>query len=222
LPTGEVRSGQIELFFNRAFVVDINSRFQSPEELIQRLEALATPSSNKFRDPVKVAAEHAAGLRSRNRKTQLADYGARFQSTIMPTISKWFDGTLQKEIKSFTVARAQLNPSIFAPLPSGMEVMIFDQSPSSNPHAIILSASIGYPQHSNRWNVVCRVTVRGDEGVLLAFVAQQPQRQTISPPWVELMSFNPSELPHPEEILKYLKELLSQAFDELTADVDRA
>jgi serine/threonine-protein kinase len=116
---GDLRRRQVELFFDRAFAADINSRFQTPEELILRLMPLADQPGISFRNPIDVANTRAAELRQRHPRTQLAEHGNHFQTTIGPAINRWLGQTAQHLPKPYIFGQLSLH-DISKPLPDGM------------------------------------------------------------------------------------------------------
>jgi hypothetical protein len=210
------RRRQVDLFFDRAFAADINSRFQTPEELLSRLAALAGQPAATFRSPVQVAYARAAGLRARHRRTQLAEYGNLFQKTLGPAVSSWLAQAAQSIPRPYLFG--QMSPyDISQGLPPGMETMWFE----GNTQSVLLAATVSYYGRPRTWLFAARTAVRGDEGVLLGLITRTTTTPDFSRPWEELMVFNPAELPPAEDFIRRFDEGLSRAIDELSDDVEQ-
>jgi serine/threonine protein kinase len=210
------RRGQVDLFFDRAFAVDINNRFQTPEELVSRLRTLADQPAATFRNPVQVANTRAAGLRARHRRTQLAEYGNHFQKTLSPAVNNWLGQTAQNTPRPYFFGQMSLH-DINKDLPPEMETMWFE----GNVQSILFAVTVSYYGHPRTWLFPARTAVRGDEGVPLGLITRVTTTPDFSRPWEELMIFNPSELPPPEDFIRHFDEGLSRAIDELSDDVEQ-
>jgi hypothetical protein len=210
------RRRQVELFFERAFNADINHRFQTPEELIERLACLADQPAPTFRNPLEVAAARAAELRQRHRRTQLAEYGQVFEKTICPDIKNWVSQTIAQLPRPY--AGGQLSShDINRTLPPGMEPMIFE----GNNELPLFAITVGYSGHPNTWLFAARTAVRGSEAVVLGLVMRCNANPDSPRSWEELMVFSPTQLPPAEEFIKHFNERLSRAIEELSDDVER-
>jgi hypothetical protein len=216
LLAGDPRRRQAELFFDRAFAIDINKRFQSPDELILRLATLTDKPPVAFREPFEVANIRAAELRGRHRRTQLAVHGDRFEKTIVPDIKVWLQNTVPHFPHPFGGGQMSLH-DISKPLPDGMETMWFE----GNTQSILFAVTVGYYGHLNHWLFAARTAVRGTDGVLLGLTTRVTHTPDLSPPWEELMVFSPTELPGSGEFIDRFKEGLSRAIDLLSDDVER-
>lgn len=108
LLASDPRLSQVELFFNRAFPPEIQNRFQTSEELRDRLAGLTSKPSEVFRNPLKVISHRITGLQQGHRKTQLADYGRRIHQHVSQEMTKWLNQLMQNVNK--TGYRLQILP----------------------------------------------------------------------------------------------------------------
>ncbi len=185
--------------------------------MLFRLTTLAERPPITFRNPIDVAIGRAAELRLRHRRTQLFEYGQLFERTLGPVIKEWLGNAPPHLGKSF-IGGQMSNHDINKPLPDGMETMWFE----GNTQSVLFAVTVGYYGHPTTWLFVARTAIRGDEGVLLGLITRSTTAPDFSPPWQELMLFNPAELPTAEEFVKHFDECLSRAIDELSDDVERA
>ncbi len=209
------RRNQVELFFNRAFDLDISNRFQTPEELQSRLLALNQCSIISFRNPIEVAQAQSTILRKSHRKTQLAEYGSRFQAKNINEIQKWFNNIFMQQIPKPFIAQGIGISISSVPFPSGFELMYF---PGSQP-AILFTISLSYEGHPRSCLIAAVACLRGNEGVILGTHSLVSSNRQLNDPWVEYTAFDPESPPPIGELLPCIGEILSSSIVRLSTDV---
>jgi serine/threonine protein kinase len=110
---------QLEVLFNRGFAPSIASRFQTIEELHQRIRLVeADTDSAEPEDPALVAGRAAATLRQRDRLTQIRE----FREAAMGLLEaiKEFTTRYEAELKGF-VFRSEWLPEVTVEMPAGID-----------------------------------------------------------------------------------------------------
>jgi len=106
----ENQLSNLNLFFNRGFNYEIDSRFQTVDELFSRLEEILKPEGKAPVEDLEVVVEReAAALRKNDRKTQLSIYFSN-ATTLQQSLNQCLNEisrTLQKH-RSFSVSWREL------------------------------------------------------------------------------------------------------------------
>ena len=93
-PGEERRCRQIELLLDRGMAVEMQNRFQTCDELIQRIIAIRDGKRGASQDPVAVAAKSIDFLRKHDLQTQQETFGG-FANHLLQQISSYVDNTRQ-------------------------------------------------------------------------------------------------------------------------------
>jgi serine/threonine protein kinase len=90
---GDPRTSELEAFFDRGFSTTIDTRYQTVNELVDRLKGVLSPAARRStEDPVQFAQRSAEVILRHDRKTQLAKYKENSQGlvrTLRGVLSKY-------------------------------------------------------------------------------------------------------------------------------------
>lgn len=144
------RTLQIDLIFDRAFAPSIDNRFQSIDEILERIAALSRPVSNApTEEPSAVAQRYGTLFFQHDRKTQLAAY-----QTIATQVHK----ELQRlfSIHARNIAPFRIG---FANLPHN-----FPHPPETELLGLTMGTEIGVIHNKQRVRFTYEIAARGAQG----------------------------------------------------------
>jgi serine/threonine protein kinase len=207
----DARCEELDMLFDRAFAVEVEYRFQSCEDFLERLEMTLKPPTPD-EDPAVVAADRAKLLRQHDRRTLLAEYGQYAQHVLQKLQQQ--ASTLAQRIKPpFTlhIAGLSVNENTY---PQGV-----DRIGSSG-----FSLNVGVQSHQDRLRSI--LFVAGAEGnqclLLRGMVSQSGSVRRAAQPdphWEKLLWFNPEQLPKDEQLSIALNQSVTKAIRELSNDI---
>lgn len=211
---GEARCEQLELFFDRAFAVEVENRFQSCEEVMTRLETVLKPPSLD-EDPAVVSAKLAKRLRQ-DRKTLLAEYSQLVQP-LLPKMQQLFHRIAQGIAPPFQPTLAGILPMMLNSFPNGIDPLGMNG----------ISVNLAVRSHNLSRSISLVVGSKGNQCILLrgtSLEARTGKRvnhpaQKMSVQWDELIWFDPSQLPRDEQLQAILNQSVIQMMRDLTDEI---
>jgi serine/threonine protein kinase len=189
---------QVAVLLDRGLALDVQSRFETIDELADRLAAIANTPRGKSRSPSDVAAELSEVLVRTNRKSQLAHFGAQTKTTVN-LIQQCFNqnrgtfGQFSCTIGgTFHSVGWPKDVDLVTDLPP-FTIEVLSQSPCAS--------------------LLFRIGSRGNECVLLRNVVLDVRggNSALKADCQQLIWFGPSDLPTTEQITEYVAEGVSLA-----------
>jgi serine/threonine-protein kinase len=205
---GDARCDQIEAVLDRAFSVELENRFQTCEELVDRLSAALLPPVTD-EDPLAVAAEVGKVLRQGDRKTLLAEYSKHVQS-----LFHQFHSILNGIIAGLRPFNVGIGFSDFGDnvLPSGFDKLW---------HAIVINVTLN--PHDLSRAIVLAIAARGSQCVLFRHINTKQSGHgpdiRAGDKWYELYWFQPEAMTTAELFRPFINQSLNQAMRSLRDDV---
>lgn len=207
---GDLRTKQLEVLLDRGFTPNIESRFQTVEELADRLRAaVAATDPEVTEDPIDVAKRASERLSARDRVTQLQ--GLRPKAEALVTSITGYVRKVYKELGNFSLS-TKGGRSDASDLPDGIDAV---------PHAgtrVTLSAA----HHQDLRIVEYRVGSRSDQCVLLRACfarsagGKQPQRTS---DWEEVLWYDAATPPDQQSAVDDFRRWLTSAIEGLARDI---
>ena len=211
---GDARCEQLELFFDRAFAVEVENRYQSCEEVTRRLETVLRPPTAD-ENPAVVSVELAKLLR-KDRKTLLAEYSQLVQP-LLPKMQQYFLRIAQGIAPPFQPTLSGLSPRMLNSFPNGIDQLGMNG----------ISLNMALRPHKLSRSIVFLVGSKGDQCVLLRGTILEDRTgerakrraQKMSVQWDELIWFDPRHLPGEEQIQAVFNQSVNKMMRDLTDEV---
>lgn len=211
---GDARREQLETFFDRAFEVEVENRFQSCEEVFSRLNTVMLPPSPD-EDPAVVSAELAKLLRQ-DRKTLLAEY-AQLVQPLLQKLQQLFHELAQRIAPPFQLSLGGIHPAMLKSYPQGIDLL------EGNGQTNGLSLNMTVRPHNLTRSLIISLGSKGNQCILLrgtitidrTGTRRQHPTQAMSAQWEELIWFDPNEIPKEEK----LKAILNQSVNQIMRDL---
>jgi serine/threonine protein kinase len=206
--SGDPRCNHVEMLLDRGFAPDIECRFQSCSELIDRLRHVLGSARGELEDPTVLAASLGKQLRERDRKTQLEAQKIACRNLIGGPLTQVLLKYHQK-IPPFSIVAHHTGQVRAESLPNGFEP---------------LEIGVVYAVRHNLHGTKAIHTVYGAEGNEIVMLAQlteggRPSLQTgkvlANDKWEKVLWFTADEVPPVEVLDNILKSYISLAMHEL-------
>ena len=199
----------LEVLFNRGFQYQVEDRFQSCVELMDRLEQLSRQTTIIIENPIDVAGRLSVELEKRNRKTQLII----LQDKVIPLLNTMYTylEQFQNRLGQFKLVRAGYN--VRAQMPADMDVV-------STPNTAYMLSIQGHDENRTLW---LGVGAKGQECHVLYTVGSMNRGTGMADAgqWVSLLPFDPENPPTSEDLGRLLNGILNRMMQELVEHVDQ-
>jgi serine/threonine protein kinase len=207
---GDGRLEQLGLLFTRGFSPNIQNRFQSVPELVERLDYLSTAagSNRPIEDPKIVAGRASAVLRERDRKTQLQEFGTN-ASKLLDEIRRSAT-TFADQLGRF---RLQIGSGLTEDaLPADMELV------GAQGIWIYLSAA----HHPVQRSVLYQVASQGEQCVLLRRTYKQDKANENPVPasaWQTVFWYASEQIPDRDTAIQDVEQWINSAIESIKVQI---
>jgi serine/threonine protein kinase len=203
---GDSRWDQVEFLLDTGFAVDIESRFQTVDELRERLLFVLNRKASNNRDPIQAAIEIGARIRRKDRPLQVLEF--------LPCAS-----ALEEQILTHVRSMATKIPPPFSlslggigvnvPLPTGVDTV----------KEFGAAITIAMHTRANTRIIHLRFGAKGDRCALFRMVrVNRPGTDVPPTTWEEVAWFDPAHPPEQTRVTGWIDELLVTAMRDFESD----
>ena len=202
------RCTQIELMLDRGLAVEMQNRFQSCDELTQRLTAIRNGKRGPARDPVAAVTKSVDFLRKHDPQTQKETFGM-FANHILQQISAYVDNSRQKFGENFQLVFTSESHNDF---PESLTLI-------AGPRVVIVKLT----PHRLNFSIHYAIACKGNQCVFMRKTKTSRDGDQVSKTnrtnWAEVHWYDPIGATDTDTYMGIFMDDLSEAIEELTQKV---
>jgi len=197
----------VELLLDRGFSIDLDNRYQTCQEFIDRVKQVIQLSAAETIDLAALASEMAQSLQKQDRKTQLVSYQPAAEK-VRTRLAKEMKTIKAKLQSAFQVSSSSTSIPTNS-IPAGCDLL-------TDSFVVTLTPL----HHKVSRSIIFAFAAKGSQCVVLHFTSQAlPNTLRAGTTWQEVVWFDPLDTASVDELIPFLEMRIADAMRELYDEV---